>query len=297
MEKSKMKFIDVSVIILNFNTRDLTRICIERLMQSQLGAYSMEIILCDNASSDGTVELIKEKFPDVVVIQNGKNAGFAAGNNPGIKCAKGRYVLLLNSDTEVSRDSVKEMITFMDSHIKAGASTCKLVLPNGRMDPACHRGFPTPWAACTYLVKLEKLFPKSKLFGEYHQGYKGFSTTHEVDSISGAFFMVRKVVIESVGLLDEDYFMYAEDIDWAYRIKKAGWEIWFNPNVTVLHKKKQSGRAHSEKARRVTTEIYFHTYNWLFYKKHYAKKYSKFMSFIINTLYSFRLFLLKRFSL
>jgi GT2 family glycosyltransferase len=292
-----MKVIDISVIILNFNTRDLTQICIQRLKHSILGTYSMEIILCDNASLDGTVEAVRKKFSDVIIIENGKNLGFAAGNNPGIKQAKGRYILLLNSDTEVSSDSIAEMITFMDSHEKAGAATCKLVLPNGQMDPACHRGFPTPWTSLTYLIKLEKLFPKSKLFGEYHQGYKNLSTVHEVDCISGAFFMVRKAVINTVGLLDEDFFMYAEDIDWAYRIKKARWEIWFNPYVSVLHKKKQSGRAHSIKSRRVTTEIYFHTYNWLFYKKHYAKKYGPFMSFIINTIYSLRLFLLRRFAL
>jgi GT2 family glycosyltransferase len=290
-----MKPIDISVIILNFNTRDLTSVCIERLQKSALGTYSMEIILCDNASSDGTVETVNKRFPDVISIENGKNLGFAAGNNPGIKRAKGRYILLLNSDTEVEPNAIAGMIAFMDSHAQAGAATCKLVLPNGAMDPACHRGFPTPWTSFTYLIKLEKLFPASTLFGEYHQGYKNLSTVHEVDCISGAFFLVRKEVIEKVGLLDEDFFMYAEDIDWAYRIKKAGWQVWFNPRVSVLHKKKQSGRAHSEKSRRVTTEIYFHTYNWLFYKKHYAKKYGPFMSFIINTLYSFRLFLLKQF--
>jgi GT2 family glycosyltransferase len=292
-----MKSVDVSVIILNFNTKDLTGVCIERLKQSLLGTYSMEIILCDNASLDGTVDMVKKKFPDVIVIQNGNNLGFAAGNNPGIRRAKGRFIVLLNSDTEVARDSIAEMIAFMDLHPKAGAATCKLMLPNGRMDPACHRGFPTPWASLTYLIKLEKLFPKSKLFGEYHQGYKDLSTAHEVDCISGAFFMMRKEVIEKVGLLDEDFFMYAEDIDMAYRIKNAGWEIWFTPGVSVLHKKKQSGRAHSEKSRRVTTEIYFHTYNWLFYKKHYAKKYGASMNFIVTCVYTVRLFLLKRFAL
>jgi len=292
-----MKPVDISVIILNFNTRDLTNTCIERLKLSRLVDYSMEIILCDNASIDGTAEMIKKKYPDVIVIQNKGNLGFAAGNNPGIKRAKGRYIVLLNSDTEVSDTAIAQMITFMDLHPRAGAATCKLVLPDGRMDPACHRGFPTPWTSLTYLVKLERLLPKTKLFGEYHQGYKDLSTVHEVDCISGAFFMVRKEVIQKVGLLDEDFFMYAEDIDWAYRIKQAGWQIWFNPNARVLHKKKQSGRAHSEKSRRVTTDIYFHTYNWLFYKKHYVKKYGFLMSFLINTMYAFRIELLKRFAL
>ena len=141
MGKIKMKHIDISVIILNFNTRGLTDTCIERLKQSVLGEYHMEIILCDNASIDGTVEQIRKKYPDVIVIQNKGNLGFAAGNNPGIRRAKGRYVVLLNSDTEVSTTAIAQMIAFMDLHPRAGAATCKLVLPDGRMDPACHRDF------------------------------------------------------------------------------------------------------------------------------------------------------------
>jgi GT2 family glycosyltransferase len=297
MEKRKMKQIDISVIILNFNTRELTCTCIEQLQKFSLGSYTMETILCDNASTDRTIEEVKKKFPDVIIIENGKNLGFAAGNNPGMRRAKGRYILLLNSDTEVAQNSIAAMIAFMDRHTKAGAATCKLVLPNGTMDPACHRGFPTPWVSLTYLGKLEKLFPKSRVFGGYHQGYKNLSIAHEVDCISGAFFMIRQNIIKSVGLLDEEYFMYAEDIDYSYRIKHAGWEIWFNPDVSVLHKKKQSGRAHSDKSRRVKTDIYFHTYNWLFYKKHYAKRYGFFMNCMINSIYSFRLFLLERFAI
>jgi GT2 family glycosyltransferase len=297
MEKSSMKQIDISVVILNFNTKELTDTCIKRLKQSRLGSHTLEIILCDNASSDGTTDLVKEKYSDVTIIQNGKNLGFAAGNNPGIARARGRYIVLLNSDTEVSEDTMSEMIAFMDTHHKAGAATCKLVLPSGIMDPACHRGFPTPWASLTYLTKLEKLFPKSTLFGGYHQGYKDLSTAHEVDCISGAFFMVRKETTADVGLLDEDYFMYGEDIDWAFRIKQKGWQIWFNPKTTVLHKKKQSGRAHDDKKRRITTEIYFHTYNWLFYKKYYAKKYGPVISGLINAFYTLRISLLKQLSL
>ena len=293
----KQKTIDVSVVILNFNTVELTRACLKHLEGSDLKSYIMEVIVCDNASTDGSEAMVKKEFPGVIFIQNGKNMGFAAGNNPGIRRAKGRYILLLNSDTEVSAAAIGEMIAFADDHPKAGAATCKLELQDGSMDPACHRGFPTPWVAFTYLVKLERLFPKTQLFGEYHEGYKDLSTAHQVGCISGAFFMVRREVVDRVGLLDEDYFMYAEDIDWAYRIRTSGWEIWFNPAVTVLHKKKQSGRANILRARRVATEIYFHEYNWLFFKKHFAKKSGPIVRFLVNTAYSLRLFLLKKFSL
>lgn len=292
-----MKAIDLSIIILNFNTVDLTQKCLESIKASELGRYSLEIIVCDNASVDGTDKMVRREFPHVIFIQNGKNVGFAAGNNPGIRRAKGRYVLLLNSDTEVGAHTLSSMITFMDAHPKAGAATCKLLLPTGFMDPACHRGFPTPWVAFTYMTKLEQLFPTSRLLGEYHQGYKNLKIPHEVDCISGAFFMVCSEVIHDIGGLDEDYFMYAEDIDWAYRIKKAGWQIWFNPEATTLHKKKQSGRANVLRKRRVTTEIYFHEYNWLFFKKHFASSTHPLVRFLVNCFYSVRLFFLRRLSL
>jgi len=269
-----MKQKDISVVILNFNTKDLTHICLEKLFASDLGSYSMEVIVCDNASTDGTDRMVKEHFPHVTVIQNGGNVGFAAGNNPGIRKARGRYVLLLNSDTEVHQDTIATMIAFMDVHPKAGAATCKLVLPDGAMDPACHRGFPTPWNSLMYYGKLEKLFPRCKWSSGYHQLYKDLSIAHEVDSISGAFFLVRREVIDTVGMLDEAYFMYGEDIDWAYRIKRAGWQIWFNPLVTTLHKKKQSGRSNTNRDRRIATQKMFVTNNKLFYEKHYKRRYS-----------------------
>ncbi len=283
-----MNSVDISVVILNFNTVELTKICIEKLYASKLGKYTMEIIVCDNASTDGTDNMIKKEFTDVVFIQNGGNVGFAAGNNPGIKKATGRYVLLLNSDTEVNKDTIATMIRFMDDHHAAGAATCKLLLMDGSMDPACHRGMPTPWNGFTYYAKLEKLFPKVKWFSGYHQLYKKLDTIHEVDCISGAFFLVRRKVIETVGVLDEAYFMYGEDIDWAYRIKQAGWQIWFNPTVTTLHKKKQSGRSHANRERRIKTQLLFITYNKLFYTKHYKKKYPSIVTFFVYLAFAFQ---------
>lgn len=291
----KKKPVDLSIVILTFNTKDVTKRCLDTVLASDPGPYEFEVIVCDNGSEDGSIDMLKKEFPGVRLIQNGKNIGFAAGNNPGIRAAAGRYVVLLNSDTEVPSETFREMVKFMDDHPEAGASTCKLLLPDGSMDPACHRGFPTPWVSFTYLSKLEKLFPKTRLFGEYHQGYKDLSAVHEVDCIVGAFFLVRREVIRTVGLLDEDYFMYGEDIDWAFRIRKAGWKILFNPRVTILHKKKQSGRSHTAKDRRITSEIYFHTYNWLFYKKNYAKTYGPVLSFVIDMVYGTRIFLLKTF--
>lgn len=288
------KRIDLSVVLLSYNTLELTRACLRTLLTSDLGKFTMEVILCDNGSADGSVEMVEREFPSVRIIENKTNLGFAAGNNPGIRVAKGRYVLLLNTDTEVPERTLQTMIDYMDHTPDAGAATCNILLPDGRMDAACHRGFPTPWVAFTYVTKLERLFPRTRLFGEYHQGYKDLSTVHEVDCIVGAFFLVRREVIQAVGLLDEDYFMYGEDIDWCYRIRQAGWKIMYNPRVSILHKKKQSGRASMLKKRRVTTEVYFHKYNWLFYKKNYAKQYGKLLTFFVDSFYSLRICMLEK---
>jgi GT2 family glycosyltransferase len=286
---------ELSIIIVSFNTEDITRACLDSIVKWSEGA-DWEVIVVDNGSTDGSIAMLK-KYPGIKCIFNDKNLGFAKANNKGLKIAKGKYILLLNSDTEIRQDSIATMLRFMDGHLKAGASTCRLDLTNGRMDPACHRGFPTPWASLTYLIGLEKLFPRFPLFAGYHLGYKNMTIPHQVDCISGAFFLARREAIKEVGSLDEAYFFYAEDIDWAYRFKQAGWEIWFNPEAVVLHKKKMSGRNSLLRSRAVTTEIYFHTYNWLFFKKHYAKKYGPLVSFPVNLFYSFRLFLLKQFSL
>ena len=278
---------ELSIIIVNFNTKDITQACLNSIKKYAKGVV-YEIILVDNGSTDGSIEAFK-KYSDVHVIANENNLGFAKANNQGIKIAKGNYILLLNSDTEIQEDSIGTMVRFMDGHPKAGASTCRLLLPSGQMDPACHRGFPTPWASLTYLAGLEKIFPTVGLFAGYHQGYKNMSIPHQVDCISGAFFLVRREATKQVGLLNEDYFMYAEDIDWAYRLKQAGWEIWFNPETSVLHKKKQSGLSHGSVAQRKETERYFHTNNWLFYKKHYQHKYGPIVSFFISMYYRIRL--------
>lgn len=285
---------ELSIIIVNFNTKDITRACLDSIKKWSEGAV-WEIIVVDNGSTDDSREMLK-KFTDITLILNKKNLGFAKANNKGIKIAKGKYILLLNSDTEIREDSIQTMLRFMDGHLRAGAATCRLDLMNGSMDPACHRGFPTPWASFTYMIGLEKLLPRFPPFAHYHMGYKNMTIPHQVDCISGAFFLARREAIDQVGLLDEDYFMYAEDIDWAYRFKAHGWEVWFNPEASVLHKKKLSGLANILRSRQVKTEINFHTYNWLFFKKHYAKKYGPLISLPINIFYSVRLYLLKQFS-
>src|SRR3989344_518959 len=185
-----MRKVDVSIIIVSFNTRDLLRACLESLP-------SGEIIVVENGSTDGSVEMVKKEFPLVMLIANKENRGFAAANNIGFKKAHGRYLLMLNSDTEVPQGAIEEVTRFMDEHPDVGVVGAKLMLPNGRMDPACHRGFPTPWAALTYFSGLEKIH--SPLLSGYHQLYKNLHEPHEIDSPSGAFYFVRREVYETAG--------------------------------------------------------------------------------------------------
>ena len=288
--------IDVSIIVLSYNTKDLLLACLSSIEKAQTKDDNWEVIVVDNASTDGSVEEVqnsKLKIQNLRIIQNNKNLGFAAGNNLGIGQAKGTYILLLNSDTEVTAEAIRDTKNFLDGHPDAGAATCKILLPDGSMDPACHRGFPTPWASITYMTGLESLFPHSKVFGTYHLGFKSIANPHEIDSPSGAFFMVRRTVIERVGLLDEDYFMYGEDLDWAYRMKQAGFSIWFYPFATILHRKKQSGRVSDDVHLQKVTNRYFYETMRLFYKKHFQHSYPFFISWMVNSVLSAKLFLLK----
>lgn len=284
---------DLTIAIVSYNTRDYLRTCLASVYESRLGRYKIEVYVYDNASTDGSAEMLRHDFKQVKTIAGPENIGFAAANNVILHKSNSRYCLLLNSDTKLNPDTLKKMIEFMDSVPSAGVSTCKLLLPSGKIDPACHRGLPTPWAALTYLLKIEKVFPKSRLFGQYHLGYEDFNSTHEIDIPSGAFFMVRSRILEEVGYLDEDYFMYAEDIDWAYRIKTSGYKVFYNPEVICLHYKKQSGRSNSNIRQKIAADIAFHENNLLFYNKHLAKKYGFIITWKINALYAIRIFLLR----
>jgi GT2 family glycosyltransferase len=265
--------VTITIIILSYNTRALLERCLSSVFAAQTAKDRWEVIVVDNASTDDSVAVIKNKYPTVSVVENRKNLGFAAGNNVGINKAKGSVILLLNSDTEVTVGAIQETARYLVHQPEAGVATCMLIRPDGSMDPACHRGFPTPGASLAYFLGLEKIFPKSTRFGGYHMGYKDLSQPHQIDSPSGAFFMIKKSVIKKVGLLDERFFMYGEDLDWSYRIKHAGWKIIFYPYTSVLHKKWQSGKAHPDEEQRRVTQQHFYNAMQLFYKKHYQKRY------------------------
>jgi len=274
--------IDLSIIIVNFNTKDLLRDCLNSIKRSEIN-YGLEIIVVDNSSQDNSSLMIKKEFKEVTLIENKDNLGFSKANNQGIKRAHGCYILLLNPDTIVSRNTLQVMVDFMKENKKVGAATCKIELTDGSLDQACHRGFPTIWNSFSYFSGLEKLFPKVKPFSGYSLSYLFKNTIHEIDSACGAFLIIRKEAGEEVNWLDEDYFWYGEDLDFCYRLKQKGWQIMFVPQVKIIHYKGAASgiKKHSqkistadekikEKAIRASTEVMR-----IFFRKHYQNKYPK----------------------
>ncbi|SHH44130.1 hypothetical protein SAMN02745135_00815 [Caloranaerobacter azorensis DSM 13643] len=266
---------DLSIIIVNYNTRELTRQTLQSIYKYNHN-LDFEVIVVDNNSSDDSINMIKDEFPQVILIQNKENLGFSKANNIGINKSKGKYILLLNSDTIIQRDTLEIMVDFMETNKEVGAAGCKVVLPDGNLDKACKRSFPTPRNAFYNALKLDKLFPHNKKFGEYNLTYLNEDEMHEVDSLVGAFMMVRREVIEEVGLLDENFFMYGEDIDWCYRIKKSGWKIVYYPKTKIIHYK---GGSSKKKNPKIIYEFYRAMY--LFFEKHYKNKYSKLTKYIV----------------
>lgn len=260
--------VDVSIIVLNYNTCRLTMDCLRSVYDSKT-KFFYEIILIDNNSRDDSVERISREFPDVMLIANSENVGFARANNQGMEVASGRYVLLLNSDTVVRRDTLETMVSFMDSRPDLGASGCKVILPDGSLDKACKRGFPTPSASFYYAFGFSKLFPDRPRFNGYQLGYLDPDRDYPVDCLVGAFMLLRRKTIDQVGGLDEDFFMYGEDLDWCFRIKEAGWGIYYYPQTSIVHLKGGSAR------RRPFKIVYeFHRAMILFHRKHYSKRYN-----------------------
>jgi O-antigen biosynthesis protein len=232
---------DLSVIIVSYNVSSFLDQALATLEESARG-IDHEVFVVDNASSDDSVEMVKRKHPGVKLIENRDNRGFAAANNQALGLAAGRYILLLNPDTVLRSDTIRTMIRFLDEHPEAGGAGCKVINPDGSLQLACRRGFPTPGVAFFKMVGLSGLFPKSRTFGAYNLTYLDPDAVTEVDAISGSFMMLRKEALDRVGLLDESFFMYGEDLDLCYRIKQAGWKIYYVPLTEIIHFKGESAR-------------------------------------------------------
>ncbi len=267
--------LDLGIIIVNWNTRDYLQKCLETVFASE-GDFTYKVVVVDNASSDGSVEMVREHFPQVHLIASEVNGGYPYGNNVGLRALgfrdagdvdddAPRYALLLNPDTELPPDALYRMVKLMDERPELGIAGPKLVLEDGSLDKACRRGFPTPAVSFYHFVGLAKLFPQNERFGRYNMTFADPDQEIEVDSVVGAYMQVRRECIEAVGLLDETFFMYGEDLDWAYRIKAAGWKVLYHPQVVVRHVK----RAASRKSKKAQFE--FWRAMLIFYRKHFRK--------------------------
>jgi len=224
---------DVTVIIVNFNTRELLLGCLRSLF-AQTRDIEFEVIVVDNSSSDQSVDAVSREFPRIQVIANTENRGFAAANNQGIRVAHGRYILLLNPDTIILDNAIAKTVRFADEHPHVGVVGCQVLENEAKVQRTCFT-FPSPLNLFLASTGLCRMFPSSRFFGRHNMGWWNRDTEREVDVVSGMFFLVRREAIDQVGLLVEDYFVFAEETDWCYRFRHKGWKCGFSPVAQVIH--------------------------------------------------------------
>lgn len=263
---------DLSVVIVNYQTFELTKNTIESIFRYDY-SFNYEILLVDNSSGDDSLARLRDYFKDnVKFIASAENNGFAAGNNQALKIAKGKYILLLNSDTVVWENTLEDIYQYMESHADVGATGCRVLLEDGQLDKACKRSFPN---AKNSFFKLFHI-PTNSKDDNYNLTNLPDDEIYEIDCLTGAFMFMRAKVLDEIGLLDETFFMYGEDIDLCYRIKQAGWKIVYYGEAIITHFKGASSKKQKSKL------IYeFHRAMYIYYKKHNAKDSSFIVNFVV----------------
>jgi GT2 family glycosyltransferase/lipopolysaccharide/colanic/teichoic acid biosynthesis glycosyltransferase len=265
---------EISVIIVSYNVRDFLQQCLRSLEKASEG-LSVEVIVVENASRDASAQMVREQFPWVRLIENKSNRGFSRANNQAIRIAQGRYLLLINPDTLAREDTLTALLDFMEAHPAAGVAGCKILNPDGTLQLSCRRSFPTPWVALSKILGLSRLFPNSRLFGKYNLTYLDPDRVAEVDALSGSFLFLRRQALEKIGLFDEEYFMYGEDLDLCYRIKRAGWKIYYVPLTQIIHYKGKSTQSSA------STVVDFYRAMYIFVKKHLRHRYLFFLHWFL----------------
>lgn len=276
----------VSIIILNYNTKELLRNCIDSIIKSTKINY--EIIVVDNGSTDDSVQMIEENYKEIVLIKNKSNLGFSAGNNKARTKVKGKFVLFLNSDTIIKEDSIDKSVAYFENLSNVGALTVKQVLLNGTLDKDSRRSFPTPWVTFTHFSRLDRIFPKSRIFSQYWYGYLPADKTHPVDALQGSYFLTTKKILDEVDWFSEDYFLDGEDIDLSWKIKQLGYRLIYYPKVEIVHlkgatKKKNKKLKLKEKKERQKYVLAGIEAMLIFYKKHLWQKYPIYINYSVLT--------------
>ena len=256
---------DLTVIIVNWNVKELLRDCLKSIY-SQKQTVSLGVFVVDNASADGSVEMVEKEFPQVKLFKNKENVGFARANNQAMRESKGRYVMLLNPDTLIVGDALATMVLFMDNHRDTGAVGPKILNADRTVQLTCGRYSPTLLTELWDFTKLSSMFPESRIFGKSLMGFWSHNDTREVELLSGACMMVRKETIEQTGLMDEHLFLFAEETDWCYRMRKNGWKIYLNADAEIIHFGEQSVKLSSTN---ITLESRKSMY--LFFLKHHGR--------------------------
>jgi hypothetical protein len=266
----------ISIIVVNFNAEKLLKECLDSLCRETQDT-SFDVWMVDNNSHDESVSMVRENFPEVNLIENDDNLGFSKANNQALTKSASDYILLLNPDTVVRDRAIDKMVAFMDAHPDVGISGCRVLNKDGSLQPACRRSVPTPKVAFYHLSGLSRLFPNSMIMAKYNLTYLDPDQSHEVDAVSGAFLLIRRAVVDQIGLLDERFFIYGEDVDWCVRAKQAGWKVIYHPEAEILHYKGGC----SANSRRTAYEFYRAMY--LFHRKHFAKNHSPVTNLLICT--------------
>jgi GT2 family glycosyltransferase len=272
----------ISVIIVNYNVEFFLEQCLNSVKKA-LNGINGQVFVVDNNSIDGSVDMVRRKFPEFDLIANKDNKGFSKANNQAILLSDAEYILLLNPDTVVEEDTFSKVINFMDAHPQAGGLGVRMLDGKGKFLPESKRGLPTPAVAFYKIFGLSKLFPRSKKFGQYHLGHLSEFETNEADILSGAFMLMRREALDKVGLLDEAFFMYGEDIDLSYRIVKGGYKNYYFPETRIIHYKGESTKKSS-----VNYVFVFYRAMVIFAEKHFSQKNARLFSFLINAAIYFR---------
>ncbi|MCF7802742.1 MAG: glycosyltransferase [Candidatus Marinimicrobia bacterium] len=266
----------LSIVIVNYNVKEFLEQSLQAIRKASVGLET-EVIVVDNHSVDGSAEMLRSKFSWVTLITNDENRGFAVASNQGIRASTGEYVLLLNPDTLVQEDTFTSMINYLDDHPDVGMAGCKILNPDGSLQLACRRSFPTIRTALPKILGLDKLFPRSRIFARYNLTYLDPDEITDVDAVSGSFMMVRRAALDEVGLLDETFFMYGEDLDWCYRFNQAGWIVRYLPITKIIHYKGESS-----KFAPFDSYIAFYRAMDLFVKKHFSRRWTFIFNFFIR---------------
>lgn len=266
---------DLSVCIVSMNTRDLLRDCLDSLF-SDTARHSFEVIITDNGSSDGSLEMLTKNYPQIKVISNASNLGYTRPMNQALQAGVGRYLMQLNPDTLLHPGLIDTLVDYMDANPQVGICTPKVLNRDGTLQKQCRRSAARPWDAISYILGLSLLFPKSRFFGRYLMEYLPDDQIAEVEAVSGSCMLIRRLLIEQIGYLDEQFFAYQEDAEFCFRARKAGWKIFFVPQAQITH---FGGLGGSRFVPYRGIYAWHHSF-YLYYRKHLAREYF----FLINGL-------------